>query len=94
MTTRHIVLTAADKTYLVSGSAAKIVQHLKAAGRHGLNYDELRKRTRSPRQSLYVFAQRLRDVSVVETKRNADGEVRLYLTNPKKTVLTEARRIG
>jgi hypothetical protein len=91
--TRHQVLTKGKKVFILSHSSAGIVTRLKTAGRTGLSYSELARSTRSPKNSIYVFAQRLRDAALVRSMV-VNGETRLVLLDPSKCEIGTAQRLG
>jgi len=85
------ILTQNNKHFLLSEGATKIVKALQKAGDNGLTYAELQTKTKTAQASIYVFAQRLRDAKLVDTK---EGTIkRLVLKNAKTVSIGNATRL-
>ena len=92
---RHLVVTKKDSHFLVGSHSASIVKALKKAGKRGLSYDQLRRKTRTPLDSLYVYSQRLRQANLIQSRPQAESrERRLFLLDPHLVTLSNAKRIG
>lgn len=91
---RYHLITAGTKKVLLGEASTRVVRSLVDAGKDGMTYSDLVRRTKSPAASLYVLGQRLRDAGIVKSKTNGDGERVLTLLSPKKTNIEAVKTLG
>lgn len=87
------LVVVGDNKFITGHASANIVTALKDAGKEGMTYDALCRRTKSQRATLYVLAGRLRANNIIKTDTNGDGEAVLRLSKMRSTKIESVSTI-